>query len=136
MEKLGIMLRVMVMIIFFINIWIMTINYEHWTQNDTKAPHEATNERHTNKDRRQKIHSYSQHVNHKQDQERRADEDQESVPLTPASSLRSISITAISSRNRMFVSVDGLPVHEDMKSRGIHLVVINQYNGNVMGRKV
>ena len=132
MEKLGIVLRVMVVMIFFVNIWIMTINYEHWTQNDTKTPHQDINERHINQNGRSKIQSSSQY--HKQ--ERRADEDQESGPLTPTPSLRNTSITAISSRNRMFVSVDGLPAHEDMKSRGIHLLVINQYNGNVMGRKV
>ena len=52
------------------------------------------------------------------------------------SAVKNITIEAVSSFHFVSVSVGGMRVYMNNKTRGIHLVVINQYNGQVMGTKV
>ena len=53
---------------------------------------------------------------------------------------RKLKIEAKSSKNNVYVSVDGLKVYEDSRegdiSRGIHIVVISEVSGSVMAKRV
>lgn len=60
--------------------------------------------------------------------------------LLSSAEARKLKIEAKSSKNNVYVSVDGLKVYEDSRegdiSRGIHIVVISEVSGSVMAKRV
>ena len=51
---------------------------------------------------------------------------------------RSIKIEAMSSKDRVYINIDGFPTYESSSSsdRGVHMVILNQVTGAVMARRV